>query len=459
MNFRIITLVYMLVIAQLLSADVVGVGVAKTNSEAKKEALADLSQNIKSEVRSSFESSSTNSESNATSNIKVSSSLPILGAEFDWIKKSLDIEMTASLSPQKVSKLYINKLNNLNSEIKKIENGVQKAKTSLEKLKLYESLYSLLNEYDRYESVAVILDATLPFRPKISKSEVKVYISNLNSNIDTINMACRVFAETFNSDDIYIYAPQLDNYTTISEFASVFAKELKGVLKTVKSPTDAKFILVGSYSLTKNSMVLNYELLNAQTNEVEKSKTVNIQKSAYKDLETKPKNIDFDALLNSGLISSSDLKVSLKSNRGTDNLLFKSGNEVELFIKLNKMGYLYIVGYTQAGDSKFSYLLELNEGHGDTKFMKFVNADDANRWMSLGSFIVEEPFGVESLQIIASNQKITSLPKVKYDENSEYYVISTNLTEALTETRGLKKKRSKKVEMSEDVLSFTTMQK
>ena len=174
-------------------------------------------------------------------------------------------------------------------------------------------------------------------------------------------------------------------------------------------------------------------------------------------METQTKNVDFDALLNAGIISSSNLSVSLNSNRGSQNLLFANGEEVELFVKLNKMGYFYIVGYTQTKEGKISYLLELGEGNTESKFTKFVNADDASRWISLGAFIIEAPFGIESIQVIASNQKISSLPLAEYDEKSGYYIISKDINKALATTRGLKKKVSDKVEMSEDVLSFTTV--
>lgn len=121
------------------------------------------------------------------------------------------------------------------------------------------------------------------------------------------------------------------------------------------------------------------------------------------------------------------------------------------------MGYIYLVGYTQTTDGKMSYLLELSEGVGDSKFIKFINADDASRWISLGAFTISAPFGIESLQVIASNKKIRSLPTTKYDEESGYYIISTNIKKALKKTRGLRPKKSGKVETSEDVMSFTTM--
>lgn len=457
MKLKFLVLVSLLSIFNLANADITGSGFAQTKSEAKKEALADLAGNIKSEVRSKFESHANDTGQTSKSDIKVSTNLPILGAKFSFIDSELFVESIAVLSPKNVSKLYINKLQNINAEIDSVLAEIKKAKSSSAKLDLYQDIYSLLNEYARYESVAVILDTSIPTAPSINKSQVKIEIDKLNSNIDTISMASTILAKSFQQSSIFVYAPQLQNYTTISEFGAIFQKSLKANVRASRRLSDAKYILVGNYIKSKKNIVLNYDLLDVLTNEVVNSKTIVINKKAYKDLKTKPKNIDFDALLNAGVINSSDLKVSLKSNRGSDSLLFRANEEVELFIKLNKMGYVYIVGYTQTDDKKFSYLLELNEGHGDSKFKMFINADDANKWISLGSFEVEPPYGVESLQIIASNKKITTLPNTSYDEDSGYYMISKDIKKVLVQTRGLKKKKSKKVEMSEDVLSFTTI--
>jgi len=442
-----------------INAEISGIGFAQTNQEAKKEALADLAQVIKSEVRSSFESSTTNTSSKAKSNIKISSNLPILGADFTFVDRALEVEASVKLTPQKVNRLYTQKPQNLNTEINALLKEVNNATTSTLKLKLYEAIFSLLNEYDRYESVAVILGAELAQRAPITKAKVQVALEKLNSSIDSLAMAATILAKSFTEEKIFVYPPLLQNNTSVAEFGSLFQKELLSKLKSAKSPKDASFLLVGEYILTKNAMVLHYALLDTKTNEVVRSKTININPHAYKDVVTQSKEVDFDALLNAGVISSSDLKVSLNSNRGSENLLFKNEEEIELFVKLNKMGYLYIVGYTQTKERKLSYLLELSEGEGDSRFVKFVNADDASRWISLGIFTIEPPFGVESIQVIASNQKITSLPHAEYDEQSGYHIISKDIEKALSQTRGLKKKVSQKVEMSEDVMSFTTMKK
>ncbi|EDZ62392.1 hypothetical protein SMGD1_0678 [Sulfurimonas gotlandica GD1] len=450
-------------LGSIIYADISGIGYAQTRDEAKKEALADLSQVIKSEVRTNYESTSyangTDGGTSSKSNIKISSNLPILGADFSFIDLKIEVRADVKLSPKKVSTLYIYKLSMLNREINFLLDQVKKSKSNTLILNIYEEIFSLLKEYDRYESVAVILGARIPKSPNITKGQVKIELAKLDSEIESLEFAAAVLAKSFNQKKIFVYPPLMQNSTTATQFSSVFQKELKAKLSSVSSPKSASYILVGEYTLTDKSMILNYELLNTFSNEVITSKTINIKKKVYVNLKTKPKNIDFNALLNSGVISSSDLKVSLNSNRGNENLLFNNGEEIELFVKLNKMGYFYIVGYTQTVEAKLSYLLELSEGNGNSKFVKFINADDASRWISLGAFTIEPPYGVESIQVIASNQKITSLPSTNYDEKSGYYIISKDIKKALSQTRGLKKKVGKKIEMSEDVMSFTTMNK
>ncbi|RLG36430.1 MAG: hypothetical protein DRO01_08150, partial [Thermoproteota archaeon] len=368
---------------QLLAAELTGVGYAKTSVEAKKEALADLSQAIKSEVRSNFESttkvSGEKSASNSSSNIKVSSNLPILGADFFELRKTLEFEVEASLYPSKVTKLYVSKLRNIKNEIKAANAELSKSKSNALKLSLYEDVYSLLKEYDRYESVATILGAKLPSRLSITKVKVKNEIKKLSLRIDSLQMAAEILAKRFKQKAIFIYPPLMQNNTAISEFGSHFLAELKGRLNSASELTSAKYLLVGEYVNAKDSLVLNYQLLNASTKEQVSSKTITLKKEAYKHLKIKPKGVDFNALLDSGIAYSSDLRVSLNSNRGSENLLFNAKEEIELFVKLNKMGYLYIVGYTQTPSGKMSYLLELGEGMGDSRFIKFINADDASR--------------------------------------------------------------------------------
>jgi len=447
-----------LLIASVDGADIVGVGYAKTHSESSKEALADLSGNIKSEGRSSFESIEDDTSSVNKSNLKVSSNLPLMGFDVEAVDRGRDIETTVTMHSAKVKKLYTDKLKSLHDEINTLVASLKTSSDSLAKLKIFETIYSLLNEYDRYETVANILGAKRQDRPLMSKSEVNLNIEKMQSNIDTIKMACQILGDEFPQENIFVYAPTLEHSSTISSFGAVFQKTLQGSVKSAHTLSNAKFTLVGEYVLGKKALILNYTLLDTLSNKVIKSKTPSISHKAYANLEVKPKNQSFDALISNGIITSSDLRVSLKSNKGSESLLFRDGEEVELFIKLNKKGYVHIVGFTQTKEGEFSYLLELSEGHGESKFRKFINEDDANHWLSLGKFDVAPPFGVERLQILASTQK-EQLPSTKYDDESEYYIVSRDVKKALVKTRGLhmSKKHKNRVEKSEDVLSFTTV--
>jgi len=122
-----------------------------------------------------------------------------------------------------------------------------------------------------------------------------------------------------------------------------------------------------------------------------------------------------------------------------------------------RSGYFYLVGHTKTRGVEKSYLLDLQDAPGNRKFINYVNADDANRWISLGEFEVQPPFGIESLQIIASSKDLVdAVPNTSFD--GSYYLISNNLKEGVALTRGLvkKKKKAEKLKPAEAVLMFST---
>ena len=111
---------------------------------------------------------------------------------------------------------------------------------------------------------------------------------------------------------------------------------------------------------------------------------MNLLPESYQGYRTEPLVLDFDKLLHQGYAVSNAFKVQLNTNKGSRNLLFEKGETVELLIKMNRPGYYYLVGHSKNSESEMSYLLELNEAHGDRRFVSYLNADDANKWLSLG---------------------------------------------------------------------------
>ena len=101
--------------------EITGEGVGPTKDQAKKEAVADLSQNISVEVKSIqtqlSELMGQDFRQVATSLIQVESRLPLLGAE-SFVVEDVDYySALARLSAQEVKPLYRNQLQEIEREI------------------------------------------------------------------------------------------------------------------------------------------------------------------------------------------------------------------------------------------------------------------------------------------------------------------------------------------------------
>ena len=86
---------------------------------------------------------------------------------------------------------------------------------------------------------------------------------------------------------------------------------------------------------------------------------------------------------------SKSLKVEIKTE--PNQKTFKIYDEVELFIKVSKPAYFYIIDHSiKTNNSSVSALVELNENSGIYKFIEYIS--EPNKWQSLGSFEVYPPF-------------------------------------------------------------------
>ena len=459
---RYIILIVLSLSSFLSASEFSGTGFGTTAKEAKYAALCDLSQSIKSEVSSTFinykEATSKRLNSKFEGSIKISSNLPIIGAEFELFDHPDSIEALVRLSPSKAKALYAQKLATLYSEIATLDKKSRHTRNGIEKEQILRLLLERLDQYERYRSVAIVIGLKHTKNPPADTARVQSDLLALQSDIDSLKRAASVLAKPFKSyKNIYLYPPKNSQSHEVTPFAKAIRLEVGAQLHTTSSPSEATYFLIGDYILGDHGLLLSYTLVDAARHEYVAAKTVTLPAKAYKGYRAEPKSVNFDRLLHEGVVLSSKLKVAISSNKGSDALLFNEGEEINLLVKLNKMGYYYIVGYTQTDKQHLSYLLELNDAPGDAAFVKFVNADDANRWISLGSFTVEPPFGIESIQVIASNQKITMLPPHRYDNATGYYIIDKKPENGLSKIRGLIRKKSQKKEIAEAVLIFTTM--
>jgi hypothetical protein len=198
----------------------------------------------------------------------------------------------------------------------------------------------------------------------------------------------------------------------------------------------------------------------SRENQLLKTIFLKVSPSAYTQYETIPKTVNFDYLIKNDIVVSSDFKIFLNTSSGRSNLLVHSKDTIELLVKANRKCWFYIIGYTFKDNQELSYLLDINVSDPENrnrKFVSYINADDVNKWISLGRFSPQKPFGIESLQVVASTSDlINDIPAYQYDPDTEYYLIKNTFSDTIRKTRGFVKNRETEALKAEDYLILTT---
>lgn len=140
------------------------------------------------------------------------------------------------------------------------------------------------------------------------------------------------------------------------------------------------------------------------------------------------------------LTSTGDLKVEIVTNKGKNNLIYSEGDLLKLWVKANKECYVRLVYYLADGQT----VLMLDNFHVTPEFV--------NKYYEIPkSFECSEPFGTETLQLFAQNEKFKPL----LTETKSGYVFVLEEVKTIVEEgrRGFKEKK----EAAESRLSFTTL--
>ncbi|MCP3926606.1 MAG: hypothetical protein GY714_28940 [Desulfobacterales bacterium] len=442
---------------------VAGHGFGKTEKEAKSEALADLSQSIHVNIRSEFtdktlvEARGVKKTSEKILNME--SDLPILGAHYTIFPQSDGYDANAVLKDDSLV-IYERELRNALKDIQQNLKAVEKSRSASEKARLLKSTYSKLTQFIKYRTVAQFFSSKNIPELKITKTQILNMIKKIESKADTLKFGLKRLSKDFKINSVYIYPPSTRNSNEVTQFASVVKDVLSTFIPASNTPDKAGFFLVGEYKILKDGIDLTYTLTDKENNTL-KTSVVSFLPSAYRNYDYKPKTVDFDKLIKTGLVVSSDFRADIITDIGRKNLLFKKGNALKLMVKMTKPGYFYLLVHSFKKGEKYSYLINLNDSRGDRKFIRYVNADEVNKWIVLGEFEVVPPYGVETMQMIASTKDLVDkVPTNHLDKSTQLYKLGGNPIKNVIITRGLmlkKPKNSKKAINAESVLTFTTM--
>ena len=461
MLFRIILITFSFMLAQNATAfNLSGEGYAPTREEAKKKAIAALSEALQVEVKSETDyMNGTETGVQASRRVQTLSELPLLGVDFSFFNKGNGEQVcTGMLDSVKAGRLYTEKLSLISTSI----NSMHKHLKSSSNTARYQLLGDMLAKHDqfgKYQLVARLLGVKQIPAVAMTVSQIKGEMLTIEAAVPNLDLAAKLLTRDLPDEHLYVYAAMPQGSREATELSRLIRDKIMSRVKTYENPKQASQVLKGHYEVHKNSISVTYRLVN-DFGETEATRVVKLAKSAYKNIGYKTKTVDFNQLLHNGYVVSNKFHAELNTNRGKNDLLFTKGEEVEIFARVNRAGYFYIVAHNTT--DKSSYVMDLSDAQGNRKFVKYVNADQANRWISLGSFEVVPPYGVENLQLIASNKDLLKfVPNTKYDRGNELYMmVDKTVKDSVVKTRGLKRKKAKKDKAltSEATLTITTMQ-
>ena len=170
-------LLFMVLVTSSFAQDVTGEVTGSTKEQAKKEALADLSQNILVEVKSVQTQLSKlmgdNFRQDASSMIQLESCLPLLGAE-SFVFEDVDYYYAlVRLSAQQAIPLYRNQLQEIDQEIKQSTQQLEQAEQNSERENLLQVILEKFGNSKRHQTVLLVLgDTDLP-KLEITETEIR----------------------------------------------------------------------------------------------------------------------------------------------------------------------------------------------------------------------------------------------------------------------------------------------
>ncbi len=430
-----------------------------TEREAKENALSDLSSYLSVKVESDYNSyiDSTGTD-DASQHLHISSNLPLGGARVSVEKIGRDYQAVASLDPSFSLKFYESTLKTLKIQIDGLATKLPSQNGELKEQTL-ELLNPLVIDYAKYLAVYKLLGGPDLIEPSITSAEITSQLAGLNNEVNTIDMAIKRLTKDLKVSQVYISPVTPDSSHIPTPFSGVLQDKLLAHLHGITNQNEAKELLTGRYRTDDHGMQLTIFITNAIDGKTLDTRTIRLLPEAYNTYTYQSVDSDFDKAMASGTAVDSSFHAILSTNKGSSDLLFKAKDEIKIGVKVNKPGYFYIVAHVKNSKEEMSYLLPIyDNANGNDRYIRYVPANEVNRDINLGEFTVEPPYGLESLQLIASTMPITKLPETTIKD--DYAVLEeSNISSAVTHTRALKPKTSTQALSAEATLSYLTTPK
>ena len=441
----------------------VGTAIDKDESQAKQLAFTDLQQNMYVKVESQTHVGRSSDDPNyyrLTS--KLSSNLPILGASPDCIRMLKEFQCQVELTSQSAG-LYLatieQTLNNIDEEYK----GLAWASADTK----FTGLSNLYQEFERLKPLILVYRLLAPDAPlpsgKLTPSQIQSELHKMQQSPESIEMLALAIAQEYKGKQrIFVKPLTTDGSLEVTPFALSLHSQLLKHLDAIDDKDYAFYQLSGRYAPDGQSLQVQ-TTLTTQTREnqgmIASATSHTLDSNKLGGARYLPSQLNFDLLLQQGQIHAPEFNVKLQTNHGDKDLLFSRGQSIHLLVKVSQPAYYYLVGHNRTDKTALSYLLDLNDAKGPERFVQYLGHEEVNRWVSIGEFEVHPPYGIETIQVFASERSPSKqLPNTQLD--GIYYVIKGEAEAVVEKTRGLVRKRAKQKQVSnqtsEAILRFTT---
>ncbi len=467
MNNLKLALVSLVTVTTLSAITITGHGTGNNEQDSLKESLSDLSNRISVNIKSDFKTYTTvlNNEysRNKEKMLSLSSSLPIKGAVFETLNGTRLTKTTAHLNSNNALILYIDELKRLKKNIQTSVNELR-SKSDNFKYNILTLILSDIENFNKHKIVAILLGGkNLPLLD-ITQSSIKIQLQQYEQKVTSIKIASKILTKDIKQSQIYISAIKPSGSNQVTQFAKILKDTMSQELNTIKYSSQAKYFLRGNYEILKNSIFVTVNLSDINNN-ILKTLTATLDKSAYKNTKYKLSIKTFDESLNSDFIKQGKLFVSIgfKGFSRASGIDLVEDDAVDIVVKTNKSMCYFLVGHTLQDNNKFSYILPI--GSDNTPFINQLTGDDVNQNITIIDEVpISAPFGNENLQIFSSTfDKNGRCPLVVpncQDNDDGYCVVNGKPKDVIVKTRGLNLKKKKyKIEQSESSISFTSFKK
>ncbi len=445
---------------------------------AKERAMGDLANQIQANVNSEFINQVTESAKSlseyAQSKIKVISKMRIDGAQYEVHKAKDYITVRAILRKDEAADLYAAKtkklINSLQVQMQRVNQLMQAGENEQALSQLFEAS-KIFNEVEQNLIVYMILGGMEAdaLQPKFSRADLddkifKLTKKDFHNLDDVLNGLCFQLAKQIKAGaKVTVFPFQFQNTAFGSQLSDYIRQQvyfhLPKFIRFQQGKVDAQgkasgVRITGSYWLHGDQAELLATIFD------EKGVTFGSARIKFPTrfldeagIAYKPQNFA-EAMSEKQYFAKNevvygDLKLDFWTNKGAENLIFKEGEQMKLFVRVNTPAYVRFIYHLANG-----MRTPLIDSY-------YIDQSKVNKVVEIAAgydIVCAPPFGVEKLQVFASSEPFPRLNVTTTRiEGEDYTVLADDLQKFLQTTRGFIRKKPQTVKTAERVITITTV--